>query len=113
METGNFSGLQNGNWKFYGFHSIKRKFFRFTSHKFPVSIYTRIIPEFRFTQQISGSFHFQNGIFFRKNGNPSRNLSSLSIIKKDPQLLHTLHRGLLQEPIKKNISYNIRKNDLL
>ena len=52
MEAGNFSGLRNGNWKFYGFHSVKRKLFRFT-------------------QQISESFHFQNGNFFRKNGNPS------------------------------------------
>ena len=32
----------------------------------PVSIWSRIIPEFRFTQQISGSFHFQNGFFSGK-----------------------------------------------
>jgi len=62
METGNFSGLRNGNWKFYDFHSVKRKF--------PVSIYTGIIPEFRFTQQISGSFHFQNENFFPEKWKP-------------------------------------------
>ena len=62
METGNFSDLRNGNWKFYGFHSVKRKF--------PVSFYTGIIPEFRITQQISGSFHFQKWIFFPEKGKP-------------------------------------------
>ena len=43
-----------------------RKIFKLrdVNRKFPVSIYTGIIPEFRFTQQISGSFHFQNGNFF-------------------------------------------------
>jgi len=45
--------------------------FRFTLRKpFPVSIYTGIIPEFRFTQQISGSFHFQNGNFFPEKWKP-------------------------------------------
>ena len=49
--------------------------FRFTLRKpetgnFTVSIYTGIIPEFRFTQQISGSFHFQNGNFFPEKWKP-------------------------------------------
>ena len=31
---------------------------------------TTIIPELQFTQQISGSFHFQNGNFFPKKWKP-------------------------------------------
>ena len=33
METGNFSGLQNGNWKFYSFHFVKRKCLRHINRK--------------------------------------------------------------------------------
>ena len=75
------SGLRNGN--FSGLRYVNRKNFRFTEWKpkifsvyemetgnFPVSIYTGIIPEFRFTQQISGSFHFQNGNFFPEKWKP-------------------------------------------
>ena len=31
--TGKMSVLQNGNWKFYGFHSVNQKNFRITSRK--------------------------------------------------------------------------------
>ena len=49
METGNFSGLRNGNWKFYGFHSVKRKFSGFHIYRnYPgIPVYAtnfRIIP---------------------------------------------------------------------
>ena len=87
------SGLLNGNWKFYSLHNVNRKNFRFTKWKleifwfmlhkwekfrvyemetgnFPVSIWSKIIPEFRFTQQIWGSFHFQNGNFFPEKWKP-------------------------------------------
>ena len=76
METGKISGLRNGNRKNFRFTEWKQEIFPVYEMKtgnFTVSIYTEIIPEFRFTHQISGSFHFQNGNFFRKNGNPNKN----------------------------------------
>ena len=45
METRNFSGLRNGNWKFYGFHSVKWKFFQFTWRKLE-NFRFPFIPEF-------------------------------------------------------------------
>ena len=39
--------------------------------KIPVSISSGNIPEFHFTEQISGSFHFQLEFLLRNNGNPS------------------------------------------
>jgi len=49
METGNFSGLRNENWKFYGFHSVKRKISGFHLYRnYPgIPVYAtnfRIIP---------------------------------------------------------------------
>ena len=70
METGNFSGLRNGNWKFYGFHSVKRKFLRFTWRKPENFWFPFILEIFQFKQQISRSFHFQNGNFFPEKWKP-------------------------------------------
>ena len=73
METGNFSGLRNGNWKFYGFHSVKRKFFRITSRK-PENLWFPFIPELSRNSGLRNKFpdHFISKMenFFRKNGNP-------------------------------------------
>ena len=41
------------------------------TEKNQVSNEYRIFLEFHFKEQISGSFNFQNGIFFSENGNPS------------------------------------------
>ena len=61
MESGKILCLGNGN-RFFPVDGTE-------PGKIPVSISTGIILEFGFTGLISGSFHFQNGIFSRYYGN--------------------------------------------
>ena len=79
METGNFSGLRNGNWKVYGVHSVKRKFFRFTWRK-PENFRVPYILELSRNSGLRNKFPDHSiskmELFFRKNGNPTPSQNS-------------------------------------
>ena len=97
METGNFSGLRNGNWKFYGFHSVKRKFFRFTWSK-PENFRFPFIPQLSRNSGLRNKFPDHSiskmEIFFRKNGNPTPNLLISFLPAPQLNVTRTIWRGL-------------------